>query len=219
MSVNFKGYMGDQIGKLGPAVGRKWKGKMVYSSYQGKVHDPNTEAQQLMRARFAKLAKLAATMYQALAIGMKSYAKSSRITEGNAFLKINYSAIQGESADSLQVTYSDLMVSKGTMTGVRFGTPVFTEPSQVQVPIAANHSGTYGTSGQDVVYVALYNEELGTSALSDGTALRGDSSVSVEVPSGWQGTKVYVYGFVVGGDTSNRGNNSDSEYVGMGTIS
>ena len=55
MSKNFKGYLGDQIGKLGTAVGRKWKRKMVYSAYQGKVKNPNTEEQQLVRARFALL--------------------------------------------------------------------------------------------------------------------------------------------------------------------
>ena len=33
MSKNCKGYMGDQIGKLGPAVGSRWKGKMIYRAY------------------------------------------------------------------------------------------------------------------------------------------------------------------------------------------
>lgn len=40
MSKVSKGYMGEVIGKLGPAVGRQWKGKNVMSAYQKFPHNP-----------------------------------------------------------------------------------------------------------------------------------------------------------------------------------
>ncbi len=40
MSKNAGGYMGIQIGKLGPAVGSMWKGKNVYRSYNPFVKPP-----------------------------------------------------------------------------------------------------------------------------------------------------------------------------------
>ena len=50
MSKNAGGYMGIQIGKLGPAVGSMWKGKNVYRSYNPFVKTPHTPGQQEQRA-------------------------------------------------------------------------------------------------------------------------------------------------------------------------
>ena len=55
MSKYYQGYLGAQQGKLGNAVGRRWKGRNVMAVYQPQIHDPRTTAQQIVRARFGRL--------------------------------------------------------------------------------------------------------------------------------------------------------------------
>ena len=59
MRKNSGGYMGIQIGKLGPAVGSMWKGRNVYRSYNPFVKNPRTPEQLKAREKFTILTQLA----------------------------------------------------------------------------------------------------------------------------------------------------------------
>ena len=63
MSKNSGGYMGVQVGKLGPAVGSMWKGRNIFRAYNPFVKNPRTEKQQLQRARFSVIAKALTRRY------------------------------------------------------------------------------------------------------------------------------------------------------------
>ena len=214
MSKNFKGYMGDQIGKLGTAVGRRWKGKMVYSAYQGRVRNPRTESQRLVRARLALLSQTGSQLMPVIGVSLAAWARQRQTTELCGFVKLNYSGVAGSTADSVELNTEGIVLSRGGLRGVDFGTPVFDTPGTVQVSVADSWLGVYGTSASDTVMLAAYCPDAGTSTLSDGTARRGDSSVSLAVPSGWQGQKVHVWGFVTGAS----GKVSNSVYVGAGNV-
>lgn len=216
MSKNFKGYMGDQIGKLGTAVGRRWKGKMVYSAYQGKVSNPNTEAQQLVRARFAVLGKMASAFLSTLQLGLKRWAVRLRLTEGDVFVKTNYAAVEGESADALTVGYDQLAVAQGPLTGVQFGSAVFTTPLTPTVPIAEGNVGVDGAKSDDKVYLVAYSPDKQKAVRSTTPVSRSDANATVSVPASWQGLKVHLYGFVQ--SASDKTLVSDSEYIGFGNI-
>lgn len=66
MSKNTQGYLGPQIGKLGPAVGFLWKGRNNYRSYNPFVRNPKTPAQVEARAKFKLLAQTARLLSQAV---------------------------------------------------------------------------------------------------------------------------------------------------------
>ena len=66
----------------------------------------------------------------------------------------------------------------------------------------------------------MYSPEAGAGIL-DQSAVRGDHTVQVSVPTYWNGHRVHVYGFGKGGDENTQfaGVTSNSRYLGSGTIS
>ena len=216
MSKNFKGYMGDQIGKLGTAVGRKWKRKMVYSAYQGKVKNPNTEEQQLVRARFALLGSMAASFLDATEIGFAQRADSKAMTESDYFVKKNWRAVTATDPESIDVDYDAIVVSEGRTPWVAFGTPSFAEEAEVSVTFDTGNSQS-NVSPDDKVYLFVYQPDTDMGVLSL-PAARGTGSITVAVPSIWSGMKVHLYGFAVGAHGKTTGKASMSAYVGTGTI-
>lgn len=218
MSKNFKGYMGDQIGKLGPAVGRRWKGLMVYTAYQGHVSNPNTDSQKLVRARFGLLGSMASAFLPAIQLGLARRAASRKNTEGNNFVSLNYGAVEGDNPGSLTVGYDELMLSTGHLTGVEFGTPSFTNPLEVSVAVTGANLDAPDAKATDRLVVAAYCPDMGQGVTSAGVATRSDSSVTLHVPASWQGMNVHVYGFVAAaGDR--RPEVSNTAYIGFGNIS
>lgn len=215
MSKNGKGYMGDQIGKLGPAVGARWKGKMVYRSYQQFVHDPSTKRQTLVRARFKQLAVMASAFLNALRIGLAKVAKRYQNTEGNNFMRLNWPAVTATSAEQVTVDYASLVISTGHLPQVDFGTPDFDTAGKVTVPIGGVVIEPAKTT--DKVYLYVYQPDTGLGLLSE-PALRSDSSVSIDVPSVWSGMRVHVYGFAAGAADEYEGELSPSTYVGTGDL-
>ena len=217
MSKNFKGYMGDQIGKLGTAVGSRWKGKMIYRAYQGKVRNPKSDAQVLVRARLSLLSKLATVFMPVIGIGMRSGANKRQMTQGNLFVKLNQAAVTGN-AGSLTADYATLKVSDGELMGVSIGTPSYSTPLHVTATVTANNHGTWGTSMNDKVYLAAYCPDENQAACSAAVA-RGEEdetpTLDLTVPTTWQGLRVYVYAFVVSADGRNT---SASMNLGYGDI-
>ena len=214
MSKNFKGYLGDQIGKLGTAVGRRWKRKMVYASYQGKVRNPRTAAQLLARAKFKLMTSLCSAFDAALALGLRQMANSRQCTERNCFTSLNYGVLEGSTPEGVTVDPSLLKISQGSLTGVIFNPTVdVTTPGKVTVTIDNGNSGAPKTSADDRVYVQLFNPEQMNGVLSEAVA-RTARTVEVPVPSQWEGQEAHAYGFVVNA----AGKASETIYIGHATI-
>lgn len=66
--AKIQGLVGGMSGKMGNAVFRQRAGQTIVSQYQPVVANPNTEAQQVARAKFKLITQLAAIMAPALAI-------------------------------------------------------------------------------------------------------------------------------------------------------
>ena len=218
MSKNFKGYMGDQIGKLGTAVGRRWKGMMIYSAYQGKVANPKTSAQQLVRERFAILGNMSSQFLPAIGISLKPAADRAKSTQTGEFVKLNQEAVTG-TLGSLNIVPEAVKLCKGSLTKVTFGTPNYSTPLTVSVPVTANNVKSYSAQPDDKIYLAVYSGDAGEVAVSAGvdrgTEETPAASVSVAVPPTMQGMEVHVYAFVVNAQTTKV---SNSVYLGSGEI-
>lgn len=207
-------------GKLGIAVGFFWKGMAVFRAYNKFVSNPNTDDQKLVRARFALLGNLAGGLYPAVKIGYKKYADSIPSTQSGEFVKDNYSKVSGNDPATLTVAYDELKLCNGKLIGADFGTPSFTNPLEVSVPISNGNATNPAAHVDDVVYVMVYCPDMGQGVLSDGTANRSDQAVTISVPTAWQGMKVHCYGFVAAGrSTGDPYNVSPSDYIGFGNIS
>ena len=206
------------VGKVGTVVGSFWKGLPVMRAYKRVVRDANTEAQQLVRTRFAAINSLAGAFHQALKLGLKQIARSKRLTEGDVFVQKNWECIHADTPGAATVDYTELVIADGSLPEVLFGNASFAEPLQVAVPMT-DTTGVIGADAHDKVYLFVYSPEAGAGVISDGRNTRADESASVNVPAYWNGHRVHVWGFAIGAGPDNKGVISDSRYLGSGTIS
>lgn len=212
-----QGILDGFVGKVGTVVGSFWKGKPVMRGYKRIVHDASTEAQELIRTRFAAIGSLSSAFYNAILLGFKGVARAKKITEGDYFVKVNWDYVHAEAAGSATVDYDELMVAKGNLPEILFGSATFTDPYKVKVGI--NDQGTaVGARNDDLVYIFVYSPEAAAGVISQ-SVMREEAEVSVTVPDYWVGQRVHVYGFGIGDPQhDNAGRTANSRYLGSGTI-
>lgn len=222
MSKVSKGYMGDVIGKLGPAVGRMWKGKNVMASYQKNVANPRTTAQQIIRARFARIGRLATAMLTALRVGMENAAKTMVITESNLFVKTNWPNVTALTPDDVSVNYSALKLTpdnaplpEATFGAVDYGTGTHLH---IECPLTGG-ADQPGANANDMVYLVAFCPDRNQAVLGS-PSLRSADKVSVNVPASWDGMEVHVYGFALGApvNTGMKNKTSVTTYCGNGEV-
>ena len=220
MSTNMKGFMGDQIGKLGPAVGRRWKGLMVYSAYQKFVHNPKSARQLANRAKFGTLGKMGGGLLKALRYGYHKDAQKFSSTEVAVFLDTNWRRVSvNPTTLAVTVNYDEISLSNGVKNVPIFGQPDFSTSGKVVVPVTDGRIDE-DNPATDRLMVAVYNPAFEKALYNDLTAMRDASEVQVEVPSAWQGCEVHVYGFAVASATARDVFTvSDTAYIGSGTLS
>lgn len=191
MSKNSQGYMGIQVGKLGPAVGRLYRREQVYAAYQPHVSNPRTEAQQANRFRFKALMRLTRGFVPVAAMGLKAAAERSELHYRNLFTRLNATAVS--TSQEPVVSYGELVVSRGPAVPVAFGEAT-ASAGKITVVYAPN-GDMPGAKMSDEVYVFVYHPTLGYGVLGGGMA-RSVGVVEVEMPERWVGATVHVYGLV-----------------------
>ena len=192
------GFLGAFSGRLGPAVGYLWMGRQCVRSLPTEVHNPRTPRQQAGRAVFGAVSSLAASMSQALVVGLRGVAAAMRMSARNVFISLNrqhISLVEGEPV----VDYGALRVAEGELEGVVFqthapvglaaATPSNLEGEQINVTFTSE-----GGRGADYVYLYAYAPEVGMGLLSV-PALRCAGRVSIELPTAFRGHAVHLYGF------------------------
>lgn len=218
MALYQKGILGDFWNKVGTVVGRKWyRGKFAMASYAKRVSNPNTEAQQLWRARFAAAGELGTAMLAGINIGLLGQRKRRVSTALGEFVKLNLPNIQAATPDSVSIDYTGIIVATGHGTPVQFNAPDFNNPQQASVTFDPLDEYPYADDDDDV-YVLVYCPDAKQAVLSMPTN-RSVGRVTVDVPSFWSGMKVHMWGWTVGQGIDNKGRISDSAYLGSGNIS
>lgn len=205
------------VGKVGTVVGSFWKGKPVMRAYKRQVADAKTEAQELLRTRFAAIGSLSGAFISAIRLGFKEVAKRKKWTEGDVFVNENWNCVNADTPGAATVDYTELVIAKGNLPEAQFGAASFSEPLSVEVPMT-DSSEVIGASALDKVYLFVYSPEAGAGMLGD-VKFRPDESIACTVPAYWNGHRVHVWGFAIGGGADNMGVISNSRYLGSGTIS
>lgn len=218
MAIWYGSALGRGKNKFGNAVLAKWKGLNVFKIYNPEVANPNTQKQQMVRARFGALAMMCRPFRAAISLGFRRLSNTLNSTEYGVFISKNYSKVVATGPDDIIIGYSDLMVSEGALPEVTFGTPDYgsTEHLTIEVPFDGN-VGQEGSDATDEVYVLAYAKEINQGMLSS-AGLRSGSSVAVSVPSAWSGLDVYLYGFAIGRGAENQGEPSMSKFIGHAEV-
>ena len=222
MSKNVAGILGNQYGKIGPVVARKFREENVYSKYQPNVSNPNTEDQQTHRARFKSLSELSHAFACGARMGFVAAVKGTNMSPRNMFQKLNFPNVTASGPDSVVIDYTAIQVAKGGLSPVAFQAPQFDTPNTVEIDWEGEGAPCQ-TTANDKVYIVVHCPDAKATVVSQPIA-RGMDSASVSVPSYWNGMKVHVYGFVRNDGPVNTefgiptGECSDSSYCGTGTI-
>ena len=195
MSKNSGGYMGIQIGKLGPAVGSMWKGRNVYRSYNPFVKNPRTPEQQLQRAKFSILTKLARVFSPASNYGFAYKADSEGMTQRNIFIKLNKDALTYNDPDFV-INYADIRCADGPVTPATFGTPTFAD-GKITVPVTSTMEGVGLALDNDRISLLAVLPDKGVSLFAE-VDRAGASQLEINVPAAYLADEAPVaelYGF------------------------
>lgn len=212
-----RGILDGFIGKVGTVIGSFWKGLPVMRAYSRTRRDKKSRAQVAQRMRFGALAELGAAFLDAIGLGLRKAAAARRITEGNLFIRQNMAMVTVTGTDSLSIDYTGLVLAKGNLVGVSFDIPQFDTPQHVKADFSTLIESPM-THDDDEVYLFVYCPDAKSGVLS-APAKRSEETVSVKVPTQWNGMKAHVWGFTVGSELSQRpGEASNSNYIGSGNI-
>jgi hypothetical protein len=187
--------MGIQIGKLGPAVGSMWKGRNVYRSYNPFVKNPRTPEQQLQRAKFSILTKLARVFSPASNYGFAYKANSEGMTQRNIFIKLNKDALTYNDPDFV-INYADIRCADGPVTPATFGTPTFAD-GKITVPVTSTMEGVGLALDNDRISLLAVLPDKGVSLFAE-VDRAGASQLEINVPAAYltdEDPVAELYGF------------------------
>ncbi len=188
-----QGILGAFSGKLGNVIGTFWKGKSIMRIVPANVANPNTPAQQAMRARFTLLVQFLSTNAKFFKIGFS--AMSAKITELNAAFRANYEAGVTGLYPSLKIDAKNLVTSKGDLASLNGFAAASTVPNTIELTWNDN-SGDQGASNTDKINVAVFDEATGESVTILQAADRLTESYTFNLPAAWSGKSVSVYAYM-----------------------
>lgn len=211
--------------KVGPVVYYQRGDEQIVREYVKHINDARTAPQLLTRARFTALREVARSFRVPASIGLKVFLRGAK-TPSSEFMKRNYSAVSGETPAEVEVDYTQLVVSDGSLPAPSFNSASMESALQVDVTWRADND-IPGTSNDDLVYAFVYQADLNEGVLGT-PKKRNGLTMSVSVPAGWSGMRVHVFGFAkaiadnVDSQTGivlvNAGDCSRTTYLGSGTI-
>lgn len=210
--------MGKQVGTLkmtgsfAGAVGYIDKqGRVQMRSKAEKVTDANTVKQREVRTRFLAVSTLAAGLKNVL-VGLTPQAKAKKITLRNTFVKYNYAAtesnVQSDGDIDAITDFTMVRLSMGPVANPTFGTPSTTNPLQIDVAVTNADADPDANADNAYMYLVAYHPSK-NKAVYTKQALE-DVTISLPVPSSWNGDIVKVYGFVQCFDSATARNEYDS---------
>lgn len=213
MAILAQGILGGFRNKVGTVIGFFWKGKAVMRGYKDLgPKSTYSEEQLLVQTRFGALGKLALKFLMAITPGFYKLASRKKMTASNIFVKKNWEMTHSTVPGIATIDYPELILSQGELNNVDFGRPSFDNPLEIEV--------TYTTvspydDSNDKVYIFAYTPDANDSLMSEGVK-RDTGSISMTVPSHWNGLKVYVWGMTQ--SAKDKKAYSDSSYIGTGNI-
>ncbi|MGX8713279.1 MAG: DUF6266 family protein [bacterium] len=204
MAKQANGFLGGFSGKLGPAVGYKWKGIWCLRARPRNVFNPRTEAQQEHRTMFKEEVRLAGKMRWAVNIGLKAMSDDFNMTAQNLFVKANQQCfslapatqptLDGGTTARLQVDYPTLCISAGPVAPVAVTSVEVDDHNVLNVSFEKNPMHA-AARAYDNVFVWVWCPEAEEGYLAS-PVYRRTGHVSTLLPSEMEGLEVHVYAFV-----------------------
>ncbi len=212
MAITQNPITGRSRGKFATAVFSKQFGKNTMRSKPLQVANPRTQKQMEQRTKFSMMVELSRmflgfikTSYNQVAVGMSEF---------NMFMKTNIANVITGIYPNYSIDFSQLLVAKGTLTGVENGAATAAAGHLINLTWADN-TGISDALATDNAMALVINYDKGAVAQDMTTKSRADGSLSLTVPSAWVGDKVEVFLAFI---SETKDKVSDSSYLGQKTI-
>ena len=162
-------------GRVGPVVGYRLGSKWIMRRLPQQVCNPRTERQVAHRMMFRDIVRLASALLPALKVGYRAQAGLWEMTEGNAFVKMNW-------LRDRMPGFNELRISVGAVPMVGF-TRVSMEGGRLEAQWEKNQQ-LAGAKADDRVHFYAYSERE-RRCLELGTAERRDRRAEWLLPEGY----------------------------------
>lgn len=213
MAINNGGVYGKNRNKAGGVVWFKWNALQVFREYVARISNPNTDKQQIVRARFKTCMRVARMCRRALNVAMHSVCRSMSTTVYGWCVKKNWEAVSASSPDDVTINWAEVKVSEGNCDEVSFGAVDWGAAEHLTIGVTFNGNLGPTNDSDDEVYILAINPELNQGLLSS-PAVRSAGEITLTCPAGWNGMNVHLFGFCVSKAEETNGTPSDSAYIG-----
>ena len=197
-------------GKVGEVVGSKGAKSMILRAYQPDVKQANTVPQVKARVKFLTLTALS-KVTKKLQFGLASYAADKNLTKSNAFSKLNANTVtvndptQQNPNYEGEIDWSKVRFSLGDVPGVMFRRPDLTTPGEISSDISDPELVGLDQAARNATtrraFLAAIVPATSECAVSYPTST-ATGSVTIAVPSHWNGMTVEIYGWVMDFNTA-----------------
>ena len=204
-------------GKVGNLVGYSQLGKQVFRAYQPVVRNPKTNPQTIQRDKFRALFEAARLYKSAYAIGLKDEGRSAKRTAYAQFMKENFPNVVTIPDGGYTMDWKDVIVSRGTIPGIILDTThidMTSQPGIISVALQDSQMSAVGALADDKFVMYIVNPQKGLATMGASIERAEGTEVACDVPTSWQGDKLYLYCFGWGVSGENYGKSSNTSYVG-----
>jgi hypothetical protein len=190
---------------MGGATFQTWKGINVLRTKPLTVANPKTDGQRTQRNRFAAMVAFSRLVASSLKAGFVEQAQQQ--TEYNAFMSANLmTATQVNTPDDVEVTYPQVEMAKGTLSGVTITTPLADNGGGAASVTVDSAMVVPADQMSDNTWVLFFNEDTQTATVTQNASGRGSfSTTPISVGAGTVHALAFTY---------RAGYASDSLYLG-----
>lgn len=186
--AKFVGFIGTIRGKVGTTVFTKGENGISYGrSYQPKIQNPKTEAQQDQRAKMNLVGRLSQITPKNVLVGMGGMGRARRSAFNSNLLKVATIDRTDPSTVKAIIEPEDIVFSRGSETlNALVSTPMVLTATRVTLGLTLSDSTLAGKYGERIVVLAIDPKDKGGYSLvrSVDVLFSSVEAVSLTVPFG-----------------------------------
>jgi hypothetical protein len=208
--IYFTGRTGNVVGRKGP------NGEFITSMHQPTVNQPNTEAQQALKA---KLKLVSSTMNKFVAIAKQTMIGQNGRNYWQELIAANLDeAVTGSLNLGFEMDFSKVVIANGALD-LPFNAQGSVDSNTLSVTWADN-SGIGTAKATDTVYAAIYNKDK-EQVIYNSLAARSERNGTLTIPTAWNSDGIEVWLYVKAEATRNESKTysvSGTQYIGSFTV-
>ena len=182
-------------GQVGGLVGSHQYGQDTWRSMADSVANPNTEGQQIARAKFSAVSKGAAALGYLYRLGYKMFIGNGRGPRALFSKQLYDNALIGDLQSGFSIDPTKVELSKGSLTPAHSIAASVAPATQSCTVSWSDNSGVGDATSSDKLCVALYNMTKQETIDFQDVATRAAETASMNYDTSWAGDTMYVYAF------------------------